>query len=558
LELPALHGLRDLIPSWTFFPGSSPLARICDQAGRFSQFPPPLHKVADVAIDWAWLIGDAVIAGMLPERYASYRRPIVEALGLFLAGLPAADVAAILRDQADLPPTASAEERLSVLAEHCPALHKLGQVLARDRRLAPELRKHLQRLESLPPRTDLRQIEQTLEDALGPLKALGVELDPQPLAEASVAVVIPFHWLDARGGEPRRGVFKVLKPGIESRLDRELSLLGEVGALLDDRCASFGIPRLDYGEVFEQVRGKLAMEVNLEGEQRHLQQAADTYREEPDVQIPALYPFCASRVTAMERVDGRKVTDTQTASPAERRRLARIVVEALIAGPIWSSVPEATFHADPHAGNLFATDDGRLAILDWSLTGTFREAERVAMARILLAAMVLDQPVVTEALASLALDRRVDEPALRRVVDGWLRRVRLGQFPGFTWLMGMLDDAVVHARLRARTDLILFRKSLLTLEGVLADLAPEARIDDLILPLFLGRLIREWPGRLWANPLSRAFATRISNLDLAELLLRLPWTPLRAGLENLGEILTAVDISPRRAGDETKLLPKNS
>ena len=69
-----------------------------------------------------------------------------------------------------------------------------------------------------------------------------------------------------------------------------------------------------------------------------------------------------------------------------------------------------------------------------------------------------------------------------------LRRVRQGMFPGFSWLMELLDDAVLRARLRAGTDLILFRKVLLTLEGVLADVSADVKIDELLPWLFLRRL----------------------------------------------------------------------
>ena len=188
------------------------------------------------------------------------------------------EVAQILGDQAALHADASAEERLVALAERCPALHKLGQILARDRRLALELRLHLQRLESLPPVTPLDSIEQTLTSELGPLESLGVKLDPPALAEASVAVVVPFRYTaNGRDDLPERGVFKILKPGIEERLALELDLLQDVGELLDDRCVAFGIPQLAYREVFDQVREKLATEVDLKGEQRHLVQAAETY-----------------------------------------------------------------------------------------------------------------------------------------------------------------------------------------------------------------------------------------------------------------------------------------
>ena len=489
-------------------------------------------------IDWEWLIGDAVIGALLPQAYARYKRPIVEGLRFFLERLPARDIAQILGDQSSLPAGASAEERLVALAERCPALHKLGQILARDRRLAPELRRHLQRLESLPAATPIEAIQSTLADELGPLDALGVKLQPPPLAEASVAVVVPF--VCARQGRKLpfdRGVFKVLKPGIEDRLNRELGLLQEVGGFLDERCAAFGIPLLDYREVFDQVREKLGTEVNLKGEQHHLEQAAETYAREPEVLIPRLLPFCSGRVTAMERVEGHKVTEPGVHDAWDRRRLAELIVEAMIAGPIWSPSNRATFHADPHAGNLFVTSDRRLAILDWSLTGTLGEAERIAMTQIVLGGLSLSALQVRSGLRAVALDQRVDEAALEVVVQDWLRRVRQGTFPGFSWLMGMLDDAVLRARLRAGTDLIMFRKVLLTLEGVLADVSADVRIDELLPTLFLRRLATEWPRR-WITPIfSRGLETRLSTADLALLLMRLPSTPARAWLETALELL---------------------
>ncbi len=484
----------------------------------------------------------------MPEAYAHYRRPIVEGLRLFLSRLPGPSVAQILADQAALAADASAEVRLVALAERCPALHKLGQILARDRRLALDLRRHLQRLESLPPVTPLDLIEQTLNSELGPLERLGVVLEPPALAEASVAVVIPFRYTGSQDDLAGRGVFKVLKPGIEDRLELELNVLQDVGGLLDERCDAFGIPQLAYRGVFDQVREKLATEVNLNGEQHHLEQAAETYAREPEVLIPRLYPFCSARITAMERIDGHKVTEPGEHDLWDRRRLAELIVEAMIAGPIWSPASRATFHADPHAGNLFVTPDRRLAILDWSLTGSLGENERVAMTQLVLGGLSLSAGQVRSGLLSLALRQQVDEAALNRVIQDWLRRVRQGMFPGFSWLMGMLDDAVVQARLRTATDLIMFRKALLTLEGVLGDVSAQVCLDELLPALFLRRLAVDWPRRFWSDPLSREFATRLSNEDIALLLLRLPSTPARALLESALELITRFKRGESRAG----------
>ena len=179
-----------------------------------------MRSAASQMLNWESLIDESALASVLPEDYTHFARPVKDGLTQFLAGLPPQRQADILAEQASLPPTASFSERLGRLAQRCPVLHKLGQVLARDRRLAAELREQLQKLESLPPSLDLETTQQILAEELGPLDRLGVRLMPPAIAEASVAVVIPFQQTGSlRAGQPRDGVFKILKPGIEDRQD---------------------------------------------------------------------------------------------------------------------------------------------------------------------------------------------------------------------------------------------------------------------------------------------------------------------------------------------------
>jgi ubiquinone biosynthesis protein len=111
---------------------------------------------------WDFLIDDAAIAAVVPEAYRRYRPAVRGALAIFLSGLSATRQAGLLTDQAALPPWTSPEERLATLARGCPTLHKLGQILARDRRLSPDLRGHLQGLESLPPTVSTEEVDAIL------------------------------------------------------------------------------------------------------------------------------------------------------------------------------------------------------------------------------------------------------------------------------------------------------------------------------------------------------------------------------------------------------------
>lgn len=478
------------------------------------------------AVSWELLIDETELAKLLPLDYSHFARPVKEGLVVFLSGLPSADQEQILSEQASLPESATLSERLGLLARRCPVLHKLGQVLAREPRLAAELRDQLRPLESLPPTVSLEVIEAILAEELGPLEARGIALLPPAIAEASVAVVIPYrNERDPAAGE---GVLKILKPGIEERMQLELELLGRVGSHLDARCEELSIPHLDYRATFDQVRDKLLVEVRLEEEQQHLAEAQALYRDDPDVQIPRLFEHCTPRVTAMERVFGEKVTDHALKSRGDKQRLARLIMRAVLAQPMFSRAHWSMFHSDPHAGNLLYTRDHRLAILDWSLVGHLGETERVLMGQIVLAAISLRGETLDELLAQLDERGTVDRAALARVVGNWLRRIRQGQFPGLTWLVGLLDEATQSARLRVSADMMLFRKTLHTLEGVIGELGAYGfRIEDAMLYEFALQFGMEWPRRWLSPPTSRMFATRLSNLDIAECIWRIPFTAAR-------------------------------
>src|SRR5260370_28072411 len=107
------------------------------------------------------------------------------------------------------------------------------------------------------------------------------------------------------------------------------------------------------------------------------------------------------------------------------------IVRAVLARVMFCTDESVLYHGDPHAGNLFATPEGRLAILDWSLTGRLTSHDREALARVVTSAMTLDAAGVARALESL-LRRPASEAMVRRHVEeslATLRGPRLG-FPG--------------------------------------------------------------------------------------------------------------------------------
>lgn len=499
---------------------------------------------------------------LLPPCYEGWGPVLRDSLHFFVERLQPARQVAIFMEQASMGASATTEERFVALLRHCPTLHKLGQVVSRDGRLAAELRTRLQELESLPPAAPtarlLPELKRELEDvaelsiadgpttlATGSRTSPGQEqaplraqrpvllLEEQPLAEASVAVVVPFTYEDGPGST-RHGVLKLLKPGIEERLHEELAIWGNLGSYIEERCDHYDLPPLDYRDTVESLRELLLDEIRLEEEQANLQRAARTYEGVRGLVIPRLLPWCTKRVTAMERVFGHKVTEVSALSRASRDGIADRIVETLIARPFWSNEESPIFHADPHAGNLMVDEEGNLAVLDWSLVTRLDKACRVAISQMLLAALALDSPRVESLLVSLARRPPENAQALRDQVQVAVDRVARGRFPEFDWLLELLDAAVLEAGLTPVRELVLFRKALLTLRNVVADVSVDVPPGRVLLESGLARVLAEMPWRGLAPFTSREFASHFSNADLLQLWALAPSIATRTWLHACG------------------------
>lgn len=494
----------------------------------------------DAGLDQRALADILPVEQLVPDAHAAYRPLLMDGLAFFFERLSPVRVARIVAEQLALPAAVSPARRLVTLFRQCPTLHKLGQVVARDSRLSPELRANLQWLESLEPTTSMTQVKAIIKRELGAIP--GLDIAPTALAEASVAVVVPMVWRPDGVGAPQAGVFKVLRPEVEEWLGEELEIWSLLGAFLEQRCVERGLPLLDYRNTLDSVRHLLAHEIRLDREQVHLARAAAFYASSPRVVIPSLLPLCTARITAMQRIHGRKVTESELPAPA-RRRLAWTLIEALVAEPFWNAAPSAVFHADPHAGNLIATDDGRLAILDWALVTPLTKTQRVAVVQAVASALIQDEAALCEALGLLG---HCSAPAaLRAAVADGLRQVRQGTFPGLDWLMGLLDRLGVEGAMRFPEELTLFRKALLTLAGVIGDVSGEPPIDQVLILTGLRQCLQELPGRGLAPFASRAFGSHLSNADWYGLWTGLPLTVARYWIEAWRDAL-AVEPERRR------------
>ncbi len=434
----------------------------------------------------------------VPEIYLPYRPLVRDGVEFFLAHLSFHRLLDVVCRQLLLDSDSSTEERLLELAKQFPTLHKLGQIIARNPNLEPGMKSWLIHLESGRYGTDPADLVGHIADRLNPQDPSGsVEIDPYILSEASVGAVIRFRHGDSKG------VFKVLKKNIQTNLAEELAIFEQMAIFFETHRDRYELRNFQFLKVFDDVRVILGKEIDLQAEQAHLTDAAEFFGDTDEIVIPELITLSDETMTAMAYVAGEKLSDVDL-TEMERREYAQVLAESLICRPIFAENEPALFHGDPHAGNILMPAEEkngglRIALLDWSLAGYLTRQVRVKIVRLIRGIIADDAAQITRCLLDLAEtgahEGRLSRTALWRNVSRWIETPEYAHFSLMCkafWLLEQLSyEGVVFA-----PDLMLFRKAIFTLEGVLFDLYPRFNLDTVVFKYMASLLAKEMPQRI--------------------------------------------------------------
>jgi ubiquinone biosynthesis protein len=191
--------------------------------------------------------------------------------------------------------------------------------------------------------------------------------------------------------------------------------------------------------------------------------------------IPRPHPTLVTRrVLVMERLDGFNFDDIESMKDAGVDTHA--VVRTGMIGFMEGAMIEGIFHGDLHGGNLFVMPDGKVALLDFGITGRMDEGKRRAFLRLMLGATTNDVRVQLGALRDLgALPPDTDLEAV--IIDLGLDGPPLDPTQLSPEDMIKEIQKVVKLLLgygaRMPKELMLYVKNLMFLDGAISRLAPE-------------------------------------------------------------------------------------
>ena len=440
-----------------------------------------------------WITRLVPVENLVPARNLDLRPLVEDAIQYVFSRLSDHRLASKLVEQIELPLDTPPESRLLRLISKMPGLQKLGQVLARNRRLSPALREALSELENGMADVEPGEMIAIIVEQLGQrLDTYTVEISHAIFKEGSASAILRFTW-GSPGQERGHGVFKVLKPYVLSYFAEDMTLLQQLGEFVSAKERRYGFAVRDLKDMLVEVRLLLEHELDLPLEQRTLVEAHTIYRSNIGIRVPRLIgPLCTAQITAMTEESGVKVTEACPRSPIRRRQIAEQLIEALVAVPLFSRQDPAVFHADPHAGNLLYDEPNReLVVIDWALADRLSVESRRRLVMLALMMNLRNRAGVSEAIRALSEDdpgERVDrEELIDACVNRFFDQLPADRSPGTLDAMRVLDEIALEG-VHFPPPLFLFRKILFTLDGVLHDVAgSDVRIDHVITREFLAR-----------------------------------------------------------------------
>ena len=359
-----------------------------------------------------------------------------------------------------------------------PIFVKFGQVLSTRRDLLPlDIADELAKLQDRVPPFASEVAVSTIERALRkPIADIFVSFERTPVASASIAQV-HFAVLRDRKGVEREVAVKVLRPGMLSVIDKDLSLMRMMAGWLEG--LSTDGKRLKPREVVAEFDKYLHDELDLVREASCAAQLRRNMEGLNLVLIPEmLWDLCSTEVLVMERMNGVPINQVARlrAAGVDFPKLARDGVTLFFT----QVFRDGFFHADMHPGNIQVSLDpqtfGRYISLDFGIVGTLTEVDKEYLAQNFVAFFRRDYKRVAELHIEsgwVPAATRVDEleAAVRAVCEPYfdrpLKEISLGM------VLMRLFQTSRRFQVEIQPQLVLLQKTLLNIEGLGRDLDPD-------------------------------------------------------------------------------------
>ncbi len=423
--------------------------------------------------------------------------------------------------KADEPRLPSPNVLRNVLIELGPVYVKLGQLLSTRPDLLPaRYIETLTDLQARVPPVPWTEVESLIVGELSqPVESVFATIDRNAVAAGSIGQVYRATLID---GKPV--ALKVQRPGIEKIVAQDISLIKSLAELVS--ITEFG-KDFDIVGLAEEFTNAIKAELDFRTEADYTEQlrsilTQSNWFDSQKLVIPQVYrSLTTSKLLTLEWLEGVPILEAQLPQSPEKQKVTqRQEITTLLFRAFFKQIYiDGFFHADPHPGNIFYLQDGRIALLDCGMIGRLDPRTQQILTEMLLAIVDLDAKRCTQLTLELAeKGQPISIDGLTNDYDRMLRKYynrSISQI-NFSAVIYEILQVSRNNKIRLPSNMGLYAKTLANLEGVARGFYPEINLLDEIRPLMADLFRRQFLGERPVETLLRI------GLDLKTLSLRSP------------------------------------
>jgi len=279
---------------------------------------------------------------------------------------------------------------------------------------------------------------------------------------------------------------KILRPGTQEMIHSDIEIMYHLAALLENKLESYGIhsPK----KIVQEFEKSIKKELDYNAEALNLKLFTRNFDGNKNILVPKLYEeFSCSSILTMQYIEGIKVTDTEKLKEIgiEPKEIAQRGFD-LLCEQIFT---HRFFHADPHPGNIFALEDGRISFVDFGMMGSIAERDRKYFVDMIY--YITKEEEEKAALCILELSKmqndNLDEDAFAKDMGDVIRTYFYGSLKDIK-IKNLLNDIVAlmsRYKVYFRENNYLLVKALMTIEGVGKELYPDFNASVAIKPFVM-------------------------------------------------------------------------
>ena len=362
-----------------------------------------------------------------------------------------------------------------------PTFIKIGQILSTRQELIPEeYIIELSKLQDNVPADDFVNMSKVFYNEFNKdIEDEFLYIDKVPIASASIAQV--YRGMLKSGEDV---VIKIQRPNIKETMKMDFDIL--IG-LSEKFTKFFKDTVVDPKEILLEIKVSTERELNFIYEAENIEKFRELNKDSACIYAPfIIHDYTGENVLTQENIEGFKVNDKKSIESLGYDR--DDIAKKLTLSYFKQVLRDGFFHGDPHPGNILIRE-GKICFIDFGIVGALSKEKQEELNSAITAVANEDIDKLTDFVMNIGIKNgKTDRELLYKDIEYMFRSYYTTSLKNIkiSVLFQEMSDIAKRNNLRISSDFTMLIRTMVMVEGLVAELSPELNIINLVIPYVKG------------------------------------------------------------------------